>query len=464
MRILAVIIFGLSFFGSTVCLAQQEDATHEVTYLLNWPLDLYDYEPNDDRDVYYPYDLLPFIDSLALGYTYAIESGQPQMKLSLAWKPGPYGIYNNEKVPFRRLPHDLTIEAIELLAQVFVGETAVSELSLSLDSLMLAPLPDEVSVDWRDVTWDKVFGDATQEEARSYFESGFSLHNLEVTRIAFATADQQFVLTESDVPAFDPPPPPEGVHVYPPNIGVIVDVVVPVSSGKSGRAGVHPREKPREGIGRTAPTTADRTRQRGEGAEDTGRDVERDRGERTRSGDRGDAPSEREKEGKKDSGKLGGLLDDDDDEDDDASLAPAALIGAAAVGLLAIGGGTIGYYGHMSEAPIGLSAGYVQPNGGGLLQIAINEGVLGEGDKPGKLVAKATVFYDLLKTPLQPALGFGVLAEEAGSNIDITPSLSVGAVGNFGSFILYGGYDLATEGFDLSVAFNFRSKRQRQMK
>ena len=125
--------------------------------------------------------------------------------------------------------------------------------------------------------------------------------------------------------------------------------------------------------------------------------------------------------------------------------------------MLAFVGGTIGYYGNGQETPIGLTSGYVVRNGGLLLQVAINGAVIASGDEPGKLTAKMMGFYDVFNTPIQPALGIGVLAEERGDEIDLSPRFSVGAVANLGPVVLYGGYDLVVEGVEISMAINFRS-------
>ena len=84
----------------------------------------------------------------------------------------------------------------------------------------------------------------------------------------------------------------------------------------------------------------------------------------------------------------------------------------------------------------------------------------GADDGPEKLLGKVMGFYGIAKLPIQPALGLGLMAEENGEDLDITPSLSLGVVGNFGPFILFGGYDLATDGMDFGFAFNFRGRRR----
>ena len=133
------------------------------------------------------------------------------------------------------------------------------------------------------------------------------------------------------------------------------------------------------------------------------------------------------------------------------------MAGAAAVGLLAVAGGTVGYYGN-AEMPLGLTSGLVRPKGGVLLQVAVNTAVLGADDEPEKLLGKVMGFYGVANLPIQPALGLGVMAEENGDDLDLTPSLSLGAVGNFGRLILFGGYDFAADGVDFGFAFNFRGR------
>jgi hypothetical protein len=135
------------------------------------------------------------------------------------------------------------------------------------------------------------------------------------------------------------------------------------------------------------------------------------------------------------------------------------VAGAAAVGLVAFAGGTIGYYGDIDRAPIGLGSGFIRPQGGMLIRVAVNRAVLGAGDEPERLAGNLFGYYRFFEAPVQPALSVGIWAEEHGDDIEIKPTLSVGAVGLLGPVLLQGGYDLAEGSFQFGVAFNFRHRR-----
>ncbi len=440
------ILFMLFAAGGTESVAQQRDLPFEYTLLVNWPPALRDAAAAGET--HFAYDLLPVIDTLALGYAYVEENGQPVMHFSLDWTPGPFGIYDNKKVAYEDLPEDIRIIAVDLRAEVYVDDQPVAALMLALDSLALAPTPDQVVFE-DERTWQTVFSGTPEDTARSYFANGFTLHDLRIDRIAFASYEPR---VEEDAP-YDPRYP-TWVGVYPPDGIIWVDWVIGRRSGAGKRGGsvAEPRRKPREGIGRTIPSDTERPRRRTGDRREPDEDPEKDPTTRTRTGDRDKATAGRDTgRGKKRSGKT------KDDDDDDEELLPAALAGAAAVGLLAVAGGTVGYYGN-AEMPLGLTSGLVRPKGGVLVQMAVNTAVLGADDEPEKLLVKVMGFYGVANLPIQPALGLGVMAEENGDDLDLTPSLSLGAVGNFGRLILFGGYDFAADGVDFGFAFNFRGR------
>lgn len=452
-------LFFLSFLvilcvGSSIeSYARQADSGFEFTYLLNWPPQ--DSAAATEDDARYGYDLLGAVDTLALGVAYRVEDDRPVVQFSLDWTPGAYGVVDNEKVPYDELPGELHIVAIDLSAAVYVEEAPVATMTLWLDSLTLAPLPEQYFFELDDPAWEAVFAGASAEDARTYFADGFTLRDLQIDRIAFATYEPDEAGPSYDRP-FDPSYPTR-IGVYPPHVGIFVDWVIwprERTAGKRAEPAARPERTPRTGIGRTVPSDARRPRTR------AGRQADPAEGRTTRTatGDREEATAERDaSRGKTRSASSGKKGKDDDDEDDDEQLLPAALIGVAAVGVVAYLAGTVGYYGN-TETPIGVTAGYVQPGGGMLLQVGINSAVLGAGDEPERLLGKVMGFYDVVHAPVQPAIGLGVLAEEDGDDIDLTPALSLGAVGNFGPVLLFGGYDLVADGVDFGIAINFRSR------
>jgi len=187
-----------------------------------------------------------------------------------------------------------------------------------------------------------------------------------------------------------------------------------------------------------------------------GRGAEADREAGTRRASRG------ESEGRSDGATARGDRrsssndEDDDDEDDDTSLQGPALGAAAAVGLLAVAGGTVGLYGR-GDTPIGLAAGYTQPGAGVQLHAAVNSAVL-EDDPGQKLTIKGIGFYDVFGSRLQPAAGLGVQIDPSRSD-DVVPSASLGLAGNFGRVVLFGGVDVVHATPEIGLTYNFRYGR-----
>jgi hypothetical protein len=94
-----------------------------------------------------------------------------------------------------------------------------------------------------------------------------------------------------------------------------------------------------------------------------------------------------------------------------------------------------------------------------LIRVAVNRAVLGAGDEPERLAGNLFGYYRFFEAPVQPALSVGIWAEEHGDDIEIKPTLSLGAVGLLGPVLLQGGYDLGEGSFQFGVAFNFRHRR-----
>ncbi|HMB93392.1 MAG TPA: hypothetical protein VKP65_21245 [Rhodothermales bacterium] len=441
-----------SLLGFQSSLAQQPADAYTTVHLPEWPSVLYERSSPAEGDDVYPYDLLASMDTFALGYAYAVEEDLPVLDFALAWMPGPYGVYNDRPVRYDDLPGEVVIAALDLRADVEVEGEIVADLVLSLDSLVLGPAPEQFYVTDRGIPWDQVFGDTQADDARAYFASGFALRNLKILRIAFVS------YPEEEVARYEPRYPRE-IGVYPPRISIWVDWLGP--SRSAGKRGTTTRpDTPREGIGRTEVPSSDTGRRTRSGTRrtSTDRDTEDRSTTRTSSSDRAEADDNEDKARRTTrSGKA--KKKKDDEEDDDQDLLPGALVGVAAIGVVAFAGGTIGYYGN-TKAPIGLTSGMVRGKGGAVLQGAVNEAVLGKGDEPEQAIARIMSFYNVFNAPIRPAVGLGVLLEENGDEIDFSPSVSLGAVGVFGPILLYGGYDIFVGGADFGLAVNFRYKQR----
>lgn len=444
--------FFLLIIGSLTSFAQtQDDTPYATVHLLNWPPALYENTTQDDGALY-PYDLLASLDRLTLGYAYAVEDDLPTLDVSLTWTPGPHGVYNDQRVRYEDLPGEVVIAAVDLSAEVVVDGAVVAEMVVSLDSLVLGPSPKTFYLTERDIAWGSLFTNTSAEDARTYLVSGFELHNLEILRIAFASYEDE------QVAGYEPPYPAD-IGVYPPRIGIWVGWLGGGRSGSKRGTTTKPRT-PREGIGRTVPTTDDsgRTRDGTRRTPTTDGDTDNRRTDRTASSDREGEVSNRDKA--KEATRSGKTKKKkDEEEDDDEDFLPGALVGVAAIGAVAYAGGTVGIFGN-TDAPVGLTAGMVQGKGGVLLQGAINEAVLGEKGKPEQAIARIMSFYDAFNAPIRPALSLGVLLEENGDEIDLSPSVSLGAVGVFGPVLFFGGYDVTLGSVDFGMAFNFRHKQR----
>lgn len=429
--------------------AAQDEATPRgsgTAVLAGWPDDLKAVAEDFAAD---DYQLLPRLDALTLDYRYAAGPEGAQMSFVIAWAPGEEGLYDGSVRPYEALPSDIRMGAVELLADVVVDGRAVAEMIVAVDSMALGPHPSVYAFEVENLAYDTVFLDTPAEVARRYFEARFELRNLRVNRIAFASYGEELPrapdLTRKEPPRSDPPRSYPPRSVYEPRVGVSI----------GWRIGPRPyyvdgprrTERPRgDAVGRTA--------------EDGERHAAPERGERTGAEERDDdrardgavartGKSERSRKGKK---------KDDDDEDED-TLVPASVVALAAVGAVAVAGGTVGYHG-TGRTPLGLTAGWARPGGGALLQASVNDAVLGaEGTQ--HLEGKLLGFVDAFDAPVQPAVGLGALATAEGNETTVEPGLMLGAVGNLGRVLVIGGYDVLRQAPEFGVAVNFRFKPRR---
>lgn len=420
-----------------------------VVHIVDWPASAL--EAGERLEPFTDVEVLPFLDTLALEYRYLVQDGRPAMTFALSWLPGEEGILDGERVPLEELPQDVRLIALDARADVFVEGIRADEMIISVDSLALGPAPYVYPFEAVGLDWASLFEDAGPDRARSFFRTGFELRNLRVLSVAFAAYDEEGSRPVTVTP-HPRPPSRTGVYVPDPDVWIII-------TGRNRRppdiSGLP--ERPRGdalGRGRVGSPRRSRGESRGEATGEAA-EPDADRQGAERRGGRSEEAGEAVARGSR---RSGGKKDDEED-DDDTDLLPAAVAGAAAIGLVAFAGGTIGYYGDIDRAPIGLGSGFIRPRGGMLIRVAVNQAVLGAGDGPERLAANLFGFYRIFEAPVQPALSVGVWAEENGDDIEVTPALSLGAVGLLGPVLLQGGYDLGAGTLQFGVAYNFRYRR-----
>lgn len=396
------------------------------------------------------YQLLPKIEALSVEYRYEGTPRGVDMSFVLSWAPGEEGLYEGRVQPYDQLPPDLRMVAVEVLADVVVDGRDVADMMIAVDSMALPSHPSVYAFEVAELAYDAVFLDTPVDSARQYVEHGFTLRDLAVNQIAFASFADRPPRSEPEVAQDEPPTPPRPRpprSVYAPRTGIFIGWRIGPDPYYVGPGRTRRPEQPRgESVGRSTAET-DRREQPARG-ERTGEETTSE-GESTR----GD-PSGRAKQGER-SGKSGdrGTSDSDEDEDDD-SLLPASVAALAAVGAAAIIGGTVGVHG-TGRTPLGFVAGRVTPRGGGLLQASINPAVLG-ADGRQHLEAKLVGFYDVFEAPVQPAVGLGAMATAEGDDTEVEPSVSLGVVGNFGRVVVMGGYDVGQGTPEFGLAINFK--------
>lgn len=466
---LAVLLVPLSAVAQDVYTEEGYDGAG-VVRTIDWPqtlLEAAEAVPGEDdvRERLYRARLLPFIDTLALGYSYAIEDEQPLMSFAIDWGRGEFGILDGRRVHDGVLPEDVRMTSVELMASVYVNGRPTTRLFITVDSMALAPRPDVYPFEVFGLPWDTLFEDTPADSARAYFEAGFTLRDLEVVSIRF----EAFEIDSDGRPQIVRRP--RQARNEP--VVIVDDVHGGIFWGIGTRRGPRlPLTGPprRDDVGRSQGdepgVTRGRDRQEGD---DTPPDRRPDRttgpdeGREPTSGtdDAPDVrPGDRTADAPRTKPRTRSRGDDDDDDEDEESLLPAAAAGAAAVAAVAIAGGTVGWYGN-AQAPIGLTSGYVKPRGGVLLQVSVNAAVLGQAeDETEHLIARVFGFGDLFGSRIQPAVGIGAFVEEISGDPEVTPDLSVGAVANLGRVLLIGGYDPVAGGVDFGIAFNFKAPRR----
>ena len=437
-------LFGLAVWGllSTAPVAAQSGAG--AVTRAGWPEDL----QRTRSDFATDQQLLPRLDTLSLQYRYASGQSGAQMSFVLAWRPGAQALYRGDVVPYERLPPDVRMVAVELQAEVLVDGQAVADILVAVDSMALRPHPSVYAFEVADIAYESVFLDTPADSARAYFERGFTLRNLTVQRIGFAPMQ---AIAEAPPERQRPPtderterrPPPSHWSVYAPRVNILVGWRLGPDRYYIGPRGDRRAVQPRtDAEGRSGTEDSSRGDPSGRTNPTAGND---DSGDASTGGGRTTGRGEQTPRGS----------DDDDDDDDDDTLVPASVVALGAVGLAAIVGGSVGYYG-TGHTPLGLMAGGVTPRGGGLLQAGINSAVLGQGNDPQQLTVKGLGFYDVFDAPVQPAVGLGAVATAIDDDTVVDPSLTLGFVGNLGRVVVMGGYDVIEQTPEFGLAINFK--------
>ncbi len=414
--------------------AQIGDTSGSV-HLTNWPID----RPGPASGVeaphltYEDHELLPFIESLRVDYRFAsgndTDGRGHTLEFRISWIEGREGILNGRRVDATTMPSGIVIESVDLLMDV----TKEARLHLPLHNIDLGPSPAHTDVSVEVTSFDSLLVDPesrgvdinylSASDTRRIINEGFELSNIRMVRVVFR-ADPT---APSAADARTTGTPRQSSHR-----AVVVPHIDLWLTFRGFRGGWFPRMRQN--------TT---------------------RGERHAGGGRGRAERD-DRDIPRRSRRIADESDDDDDDEDDR-LYPAAIAGAVAIGAVALAGGTIGYYGSASKAPIGLMSGFVRPQGGALLYVAVNPEVLGAGDGSESFFAGITAFYNMFdrrspKNPtIHPAIGLGVYATEEGSDdVRLEGNVSVGLVGTAGPAVLLAGYDITTRDIRFGVGVNLR--------
>lgn len=445
--LLATLCFTLSIALPATGQSQSWVTSNGVLHITDWPETAINQHSVDSLKVHAA--VLPSIDTLSIGYGYRITEAQPYLTFALEWKPGSYAVLDGERISWENLPGEVQIESIRLTVDVTRAEKTVSTLDFVVDSLMLPAYPGLFSEEISSLTWDTVFPDLEDSTAKALFKQGFTLSNPQIAHVSFAYFDEDGNLAQRNDPQIMPRRPSRRT-VYGPNIDI--GVRIPVIIHRS-----PPRPRNDDGP-RTVEPRGERVG-RGDTTDDSRRTSSDDRRRTDRTN-----PSAEEDTESEEGDILGNTRNkkkkDDDDEEDEDELLPAAIAGVAAVAIVAVAGGTVGYYGNSKYAPIGLTAGYVQPDGGVLLHVGVNSAVIERSETDTEyFLGKVTSFYNLFNSPVQPSISLGVIAAEDNGDFEYDFSASAGLVGNFNQFVLMGGYDFLSGGVDFGFAVNFKAKK-----
>ncbi len=258
-------------------------------------------------------EVLPFLDSLVLGYRYEVVADTVYAGFTLAWYPAAWGLYRGRRVLRYQMPDSVQLQAMHVRIRFAVRGRPVTTWPLRFDSLALGPWPEVFESATYAFPVEEVFGPVPRDSLAAWLQDGLAPDSLSLEWIAFSVAEGGRITARSIVRA----------RPGPPFIDVIIDPEVIIVEGAGKRGGTTVGRKPRR----------------------TGRSAGRTRaaeGRRTgRSSGRGWFRGGEKKE-------------DESEEEKHETLLPAALAGVAVVAIVAVAGGGFGYSGNLKRTPIGV--------------------------------------------------------------------------------------------------------------
>lgn len=384
-------------------------------------------------------ELLPRVDSLGLGYAWSTEGDLPHVDFDLWWMRGEGGIVDGRIVPGDRMPERILLDLVDLHAEVHVDGRRVGDLLLTLDSLSLGPVPEVFSFETVDVTWSDVFASMDSTVAREAFTKGFTLEHLDILRVAFA--DVPAVESAGrDVPVVMRQPRRRTIFV--PDVDIWIGWDLGPDPWLAPPRRIPRTYAPRGGtVGRTAGESRRPARDRGARRPNNGEEPKAER----RSGDRPSIPVPKK--------------GDDDDDDDDRDLLGPAAIGLAAVGILAVAGGTFGLQAH-GDGSFGLFAGAIEPRWAFLVHAAVNADVLTKGDRE-RLRGGMLWTTRPIRSGFRPAFGGGVLLRERGDDIEVDPTVDLGVMVTAREMVLLLTVDVLTGSPRFGIGVNLKAMPER---
>ncbi len=361
-------------------------------------------------------EVLPFLDSLVLGYRYEVVDDTVYAGFTLAWHPAVWGLYRGRRVLRYQMPDSVQLQAMHVRIRFAAGGRPVAIWPLRFDSLALGPWPEVFESATYAFPVEEVFGPVPSDSLEAWLAAGLKPDSLSLEWIAFAVAEDGRLMVQSIVRA----------RPDPPFIDVIIDPEVIIVEGAGKRGGTTVGRKPRR----------------------TGRSAGRTRaaeGRRTgRSSGRGWFRGGEKKE-------------DESEEEKHETLLPAALAGVAVVAIVAVAGGGFGYSGNLKRTPLGVTGGVLRPDWGLLLQVSVNEAVLERSrTEPEELAVRLLGFNGWLTGRFQPALTLGLRWREHRGRRATYPVVGPALVFRADPIVLIGGVDLVGGGPELGVVLNLR--------
>uniref|UniRef100_A0A7V2B094 Uncharacterized protein n=1 Tax=Rhodothermus marinus TaxID=29549 RepID=A0A7V2B094_RHOMR len=413
------LFFSLLFVLGQV--GQAQPAQEGVLRVVNWPASEAELARIFARDpgVWGQVEVLPFLDTLLLGYRYLVRGDSVYAAFSLAWHPGLWGLYKGRRVLRAQLPEEIWLERLEVCLGFSVQGRSVACWPVRFDSLALGPWPEVFTSATHAFSVEEVLGAQGRDSLQAWLQAGLQLDTLLLEGLSFS-ASGKGQATWTTVRTYPEPPFVE--------VGE-GDIVVVVLEGAGKRSVVRGRSQ-RTGRSRAV------------------------RGEKVRGQQPGRETDSRRGQGLIPKGKS---QKDDEKDQKEATLLPAALAGIAAVGLVAVAGGGIGYAGNLKQAPIGLTSGVVRSTWGMLLEVSCNAAVLKRSrTEPERLNVRLLVFKGRRSDRWQLGGALGVRWEERGGRYAAYPVLVPALVWRADPLLLIGGVDVVGGGVELSFVLNLR--------